>query len=303
METGRLDVVVVGGGPAGLSAALVLARARRSVALIDEGKPRNAPSRAVHNFLSRDGIAPSELLQISRAQLAAYPTVRFLRSRAVDAQRLRHGFEVVTAEGERVLGRKLILATGLTDQLPAVPGMMELYGRGVFSCPYCDGWELRDRPLVVYGRDDERGGQFALELTGWSRDIVLCTDGPSELTDECRARLERNGIAVRPDRVVRLEPVDARSCRVVFERGEALARHALFVFGNYRQASDLAGRLGSPGFSPTDVKVQRHGRAGVDGLFVIGDASRDVLQVAVAAGEGCEAAITVNCELLREDLR
>lgn len=303
MNVDQLDVIVVGGGPAGLSAALMLARCRRRLIVYDEGKPRNAVSRGVHNFLSRDGTPPSEILAVAREQLLAYPNARLERSRIVDAVRSGEGFEVTTADGQRARCRKLILATGMVDRLPSVPGMVELYGQGVFSCPYCDGWEVRDRPLAVYGRGDCRGGELALELTVWSRDIVLCTDGPAELTVECSARLERNGVRVREDRVVAIEGSPAGLDRIVFEQGEPLPRHALFVFGNYHEASDLAKRLGCEGFTPTDIRVHKHGRAGVPGLFVIGDASRDVLQVAVAAAEGCEAGMTVNCELLREDLR
>jgi thioredoxin reductase len=297
------DVIVVGGGPAGLSAALLLARACRSIAVFDDGQPRNARSRAVHNFLSRDGVAPAELLAISRDQLAQYPNAKFVRARVVDAARHAHGFEVRTSNGQRARCRKLILATGLVDQLPTVPGLRELYGRGVYSCPYCDGWEARNEALTVYGNGDCHGGELALELTAWSRDIVLCTDGPSTLSSECSARLARNGIVIRDERVIALEARAGHLERVIFEHGEPRATRAMFLFANYREASDLALRLGCEGYGAENIGVGRHGRAGVPGLFVVGDASRDVLQVAIAVGEGCEAAITANAELIREDLR
>jgi len=303
----RVDVIVVGAGPAGLSAALLLGRARRSVVVFDDGTPRNRVSRASHGFLSRDGTSPRELLRISREQLACYPSVRLEQVRVVDAKQCEGGgFEVVTASGARWRARKLVLATGLVDQLPPVRGFEELYGRGVYSCPYCDGWELREQPLAVYGQCDARGGELALELTVWSRDVVLCTDGGSTLSQACSGRLERHGVRVRHDRISHVEGDESAepSLRVVvFEHGPPLERRALFVHSNPREASDLALRAGCEAWSPTNIGVKRHGRAGPAGLFVIGDASRDVLQIAVAVGEGNEAAITVNCELMREDLR
>lgn len=303
MNPQAFDVIVIGGGPAGLSAALMLGRARRRVVVIDEGRPRNAASRGVHGFLSRDGIAPSELLRISREQLEKYQTIHLVAARADDVRRLSGGFEVVVADGSRFHGRKLILATGVVDELPPVEGLKELYGRSVFHCPYCDGWEVRDQPLAVYGHDDEHGGELALELTLWSRDLILCTDGVSELSDECRDRLARNGVNVRDERIERLEGADGILERIVFERGEPLARRAMFLWCNPRQSIDLARRLGCDMEGPEGFKADSLGRTSVPGLFVIGDASRDVLQVAVAAGEGSQAASTVNRELLEEELR
>lgn len=295
------DVIIVGGGPAGLSAALVLGRARRRVLVIDEGKPRNALSRAVHGFLSRDGTQPDELRRICREQLARYETVRLSSDRVHDAQ--RHAlFEVATEAGRSYAARRLIVATGLKDELPDVPGMRELFGRSVFNCPYCDAWELRDRALAVYGQTDERAGEYALELTPWSRKLVLCTDARSELSSTMRERLARNGVAIRDEAIRHLESRDGRLTRVVFEHGEPLLCDAMFVNTPHREASDLAQRLGADGWSEENCRVGKHGRTNVPGLFVVGDASRDVLQVSVAAAEGCEAAMTVHIELLREDL-
>lgn len=177
------DVIIVGGGPAGLNAALVLGRCRRRVLIFDDGKPRNAVSHALHGFLSRDGVDPAQLRAIGREQLALYPSVTLDAEQVVDAARTETGFTVCTSDGREFRARKLLLSAGVVDVLPEAPGFAELYGRGVFHCPYCDGWEMRDQPLAVYGRGDDKGAGLALEMKLWSQDVVLCSDGPSDLTD------------------------------------------------------------------------------------------------------------------------
>lgn len=297
------DVIIVGGGPAGLSAALVLGRARRHGLVLDAGAPRNAASQALHGFLSRDGITPSELSRISREQLRKYETIHLLTAGVEDGSRSDDGFEVTTGDGRRFRGRKLILATGVIDALPSIDGFRELYGRSVFHCPYCDGWEVRDQPLAVYGQSDERGGGLALELLLWSRDVVLCTDGQSALTPKYRERLARHGVALREEPIARLEGHDGILERIVFKEGWPLERRALFFWSMRRQSTDLAKRLGCDMYEPESCRTDKFGRSNVPGLYVIGDASRDVMQAVIAAGEGAVAAAAVSTELLQEELR
>src|SRR5689334_21292388 len=233
------DVIIVGAGPAGLSAALVLGRSRRRVLVCDTGRPRNAASQAMHGFLSRDGVNPHEFLRLSREQLRQYDTVT-LRDAEVVAAACEGDtcFTVTLANGETLVTRKLLIATGVVDNLPEIAGFHDLYGHSVFHCPYCDGWEVRDQPLAIYGRG-ARGLGLSLELTGWSRDLVLCTDGPSEIAADDLARLARNGITVRDDRIARLEGRDGILTHVVFASGERLARRALFFTTGQVQRSDL----------------------------------------------------------------
>jgi thioredoxin reductase len=294
--------VIVGAGPAGLNAALILGRCRRSVLICDTGKPRNAKSHALHGYLTRDGIAPREFLAIGRRELEPYDTVQFREIAVAGAECRPDGrFAVTLAGGEVVRSRKLLIATGVVDVVPEIDGIADLYGRSVFHCPYCDGWEVRDQPLAIYGRG-RRGLGLSLELTAWSRDLVLCTDGPAEIDAEGRARLERNGIAVREERISAVTGRDGILERIVFAAGEPLPRRAMFFTLGQLQRSELAIRLGCEINEKGTVRTGKYEATHLSGLFVAGDASRAVQWVIVAASEGAEAAFAINSSLLEEDL-
>jgi thioredoxin reductase len=295
-----LDVIIVGAGPAGLSAALILGRSRRRVLVCDTGRPRNAASHAMHGFLTRDGMPPREFLRIAREQMRQYDTVELRDVEVTHATCVESRFEVTLAGGERLYARKLLIATGVVDNLPDLPGFKQFYGNGVFHCPYCDGWEVRDRRIAVYGRG-MRGLGLSLELTGWSRDLVLCTDGPCDIAADDRARLQRNGIALREERVRGLEGGD-RLERVMFESGDPVACDALFFTTGQTQQSLLAQRLGCEINEKGTVRTGKYETTHLSGLYVAGDASRAVQWVVVAAAEGAEAAFAINTDLLKEDL-
>jgi thioredoxin reductase len=237
-----LDVVIVGGGPAGLNAALLLGRARRRVLVCDTGAPRNAPVAHLHGFLSRDGLPPSELGRLGREQLGAYGSVE-LRQVQVEAATTGdgEGFAVTLADGTREAARRLLLATGVVDQLPAIDGLAGLWGRSVFNCPYCDGWEVRDQPLAVLG-SDEQALQLALHLTGWSDDVVWCSNGP--LPQAAGAQLTARGVRLREEPIASLEGADGQLARIVLATGESVERRAAFLHPPTRQRSALPGELG-----------------------------------------------------------
>src|SRR5918992_5339631 len=193
------DVIVVGGGPAGLAAAMTFGRALRSALVIDSGEPRNAPAREMHNFISRDGTPPSELRRITRQELERYSTVELRDATVVSATPVGDSaFEIRLADGTVERGRRLVLATGLVDELPPVDGLAELWGRGVFHCPYCHGFEIRDTALAVLGAE-QPAVHLALHLTRFSRDVVLCTNAMGELDPEAWALLATHGVPVREE--------------------------------------------------------------------------------------------------------
>ncbi|HEU4828286.1 MAG TPA: NAD(P)/FAD-dependent oxidoreductase [Gemmatimonadales bacterium] len=292
---------MIGGGPAGLSAALLLGRSRRQVLLVDAGRQRNRRSASMHGYLTRDGIAPSGFLDLARRELRAYPSIELRQVQAVEADQAGDGFSLRLSDGSVAFGRTLLVATGVVDDVPVIDGIESLYGRSVHHCPYCDGWEHLDEPIAVYGCG-EHVAKYALGLTTWSRDIVLCTDGPHHFPAELLGQLERHGIVVHTGKVVRLEGTDGRLERIVFDEGEPLERSALFFCTAQRQGSGFAAHFGAR-FTPHGaVKTGTAESTAIPGLYVAGDASKDAQLVIVAAAEGAEAAIAINTELTKRDL-
>jgi thioredoxin reductase len=294
------DVLVVGGGPAGLSAALVLGRCRRRVLVCDTGQQRNRMSRGVHGLLTRDGTPPHVLLELSRQDLAAYPDVTLRSVDVVQVSPLGRGFQAHLAGGVPIIARRILLASGVADQLPDVPGIAEFYGTSVHHCPLCDGWEHRDQRLGVVG-GNAAAVKLAAMLTHWSRDTVLCTNGDSFAADDT-GLLARTGVVVHRERIAGLDGHDGQLERVRFADGSSIARDALFFHSHQVQRSQLFAQLGCSlddkgGIEATPVSA----RSSVPGVHVAGDVSRDVQLVAVAIAEGAEAACALNASLLRED--
>ncbi|HET9316207.1 MAG TPA: NAD(P)/FAD-dependent oxidoreductase [Vicinamibacteria bacterium] len=296
------DVIVVGGGPAGLSAALMLGRCRRRVLVCDSGPKRNRASHALHGFLTRDGTAPAELLRVARVQLRRYPTVERREARVTGLRRRGRLFEATLARGRRVAARRVLLATGVVDELPDWPTLKRFYGRSVFHCPYCDGWEFRDRGLAAWGRTSATAG-LALKLTSWSRRVTLLTDAAYRLAPSLRARLRQRGVLVREEPVVRLAGRSGALEHVVLADGAPVACDALFLTVPCRQACDLFRPLGCRLTGAGAIRADRKSRTHAPGVFAAGDASVDSQLVVVAASEGARAAIAIHEELLDEELR
>lgn len=305
MSDDGFDVLIVGAGPAGLSAALVLGRCRRRVLVIDAGKPRNRRALAAHGFFTRDGTPPHELLRLGREQLAPYD-VALHEDEVTDVAPADGGagWVVLTKGGRRFRGKKVLLATGMVDRLPRIPGIEPLFGKSIHVCPYCDGWEERDQPLAAYACDPG-AAELALALLTWSDDVILFTGGGAIAEDD-RARLARNGIVVRAEKVEALEGDDeGRLVAVRLAGGERVLRRAMFVHLGQDQAAPFARDLGLATLQNGSIVTREGERAadGPKGLFVAGDASQDLQLIAVAVAEGVEAACAINTELRRESHR
>ena len=298
-------MIIVGAGPTGLSAALVLARCRRQVLVIDAGRPRNRVSHAVGGFFTRDGTHPKEMLRLGREELAKYGCVEVRDGEVTQATRLADRFHVsVEGEPQPFQCRRLLLATGMVDELPPLPGIEPYWGNSVFVCPICNGWEVRDQPMAVYGVD-QGGAELAVELLAWSRDMVLCTHGPADkIAPELRERLCHRSVRVIESPIVRLEGTDGQLECLHFEDGTRLARRALFFSSPQHQQSGLPKSLGCR--FTEDGTVQKAGSCestNIPGLYVAGNASAcGGTQLAiVAAAQGAEAAHSIHCGLAEED--
>ncbi len=297
------DVAVIGGGPAGLSAALLLGRSMRSVVVIDEDAPRHAAAARSHGYLTRDGIRPSEFRRLAREELAMYDTVSLLRDSIAASVKADGMFRSKTAAGLTIMSRKLIVAAGLKDRLPDVPGLREAYGTSVFPCPYCDGWERRDRPLAVLGSGNPRHlMDYVKKIAHWSRDLIVCCDGAGKLGGHELAQLEENGIAVYEQRIAKLITVRGQLETIVLQDGKELPRSGGFLADTgSTQSTDVPLQLGARLTDNGAYETEAHGRTPVDGLYIAGDAAKLFTGLAGAAAEGYEAAATVDRELIEED--
>jgi thioredoxin reductase len=305
----RYDVVVIGGGAAGLSGALALSRARRRVLVIDSGAPRNAPAGHVHNYLGREGTPPADLLAIGRDEVAGYGG-EVTTGEVARVERGDDGFRVDLADGRAVAARRLLVTTGLVDELPDLPGVRELWGHDVLHCPYCHGWEVRDRavgilatgPMGVYG---------ALLWRQWTADVTLFQHVGRAPTDEERQQLAARGITLVEGEVAALDVTEGRLSGVRLVSGEVVARDAVVVAPRFAARADLLADLGLE-----TVELEAHGAVmgsyvpadpmgatAVPGVWVAGNVANLQAQVIAAAAGGLNAGAAINADLIAEDTR
>jgi thioredoxin reductase len=293
-----VDVLIVGGGPAGLSAALLLGRCRRRVLLCDDGKQRNRASHAIHGLLGREGTSPEAFLQGARRDLSRYTSVTIRPTRVENIRPLGDAFSFECADGSTGVASKVLLTSGLVDELPELPGIEAFYGSSVHHCLYCDGFEYSGKTVAAYGKGD-KGADLAIMMKHWMTEVVACSDG-SEVSGDGMRKLQRHGIALRTESIIGLVGGDGKILRLQFASGPDLELAGLFFSTGCRQGSDLAQRLGcerdAKGGIVTDALTEE---TSVPGVYVAGDASRDVLLVAVAIGEGAKAAVAINKAFLR----
>ncbi len=295
------DAVVIGGSYAGLSAALQLVRARRRVLVIDDGRPRNRFAARAHGVLSNDGRPGSEIAAAARAQVAAYPTAAFRMAEAVDATRIDGGFSVAFADGSRTMGRRLILAHGVEDVLPDLPGVKERWGRTALHCPWCHGYEVGGGPIGVLGRGDH-AVQYASVVAEWGQ-AVLFID-PARLSEDDARVLARRGVTIEPTPVERLEGEAPTLTGARLTDGRFIPLKAVFVGAHVRQSGGFAERLGC---EMTDtpmgriVKVDAQQQTSQPGVFAAGDLARPAGNITLATTDGMTAAHAAFRSLIEEE--
>lgn len=288
----HFDVIIIGGGPAGLSAALTLGRARKRVLVCDAGPRRNAAAERMHTFVSRDGTPPEEFRRAAHEQLRAYANVERRAVRVVALARDGELLRATLEDGERVTAAGVVLALGVIDELPAeLPGYRELWGKSVFQCPYCHGWEVQDRRFAFLAPGPEMLS-FAIFLTGWSDDVVALTGGKFVVDAAARAELERAGVRLDERPLRRLHAEGDALAAIEFADGERLARDVLFARPPQRQ-HDLVRSLGLELDQHGYVRVDAHGRTSMPGVYAAGDLTTPVQAALLAAAAGMQAAVSL----------
>ncbi|MFB7817699.1 NAD(P)/FAD-dependent oxidoreductase [Paenibacillus chitinolyticus] len=298
----KVDVAIIGGGPAGLSAGLMLGRARKRTIVIDEGRPRNGVTREAHGFLTRDGISPSEFRRIAQEQLRAYPSVSQAEDTVVSISGEDGSFLLETATGMKIASKKLLFAAGMKDRKLEIPGLAEVYGKSAFVCPYCDGWELRDEPLVVISRGAALM-HFAPLLSGWTKRFVVCTNGPDELSEAERDELRDHGIPLFDTPIRAILSSEGMVNHVVLEDGIEIPCTGIFFKSELVPGTDLPQSLGCRTSDTGVIEIDEFGKSSVPGVYAAGDASSLMHQSIAAAASGAVAGAAINGELNQEAWR
>jgi thioredoxin reductase len=294
------DVVIIGGGAAGLSAALVLSRARRTVLVVDAGQPRNAPAAHMHGFLSRDGMVPGDLLTVGQAEVQGYGG-EIVQDAVARVGQSEGGFEVELRSGVRVTARRLLVATGLRDELPDVGGLRERWARDVLHCPYCHGYEVHGQQLGVLG-DSPGSVRYAQIVRQWSDDVVFFVP-TGTLTAEDREQLLARAIGIVEGNVAQVVVKDDRLHGVALDDGTLVRRDALFVPPRFVPNNDILLDLGCDLDENGWVRIDLSGQTTTPAVWAAGNVSNPRAQVITAAGEGSAAAIAINADLVDEDVR
>jgi thioredoxin reductase len=296
------DAAIVGGGPAGLNAALILGRTCRTTLVLDDGRPRNAVADRMHGFLTRDGTPPHEMLALARDELARYESVTLVQAHVEAIAPQTGGFALRTENGSAYAARRVLLATGVYDALPAIDGLREAWGRTAFVCPYCDGWEMRGKRIAVVGKGG-KAVELAQELRQWSRDILVCTQGADNLSPQHLRWLAAAGAAHVARSIRRIRSNAGCIEALEFESGIEERCEAMFLSAPLRPRYPLVDMLGCKLRDDGEIDIDARGRTSVAGVYAAGDAVTTVHQVLLAAASGVCAAMGMNDDALQEDVR
>ncbi|MCY7433854.1 NAD(P)/FAD-dependent oxidoreductase [Bacillus pumilus] len=297
-----LDCAIIGGGPAGLSAALVVGRGRKQVIVFDDEMPRNRVTQESHGFITNDGMTPFEIRKAGEADLQNYPNIQIKRSKIVEVQNNEDNFALLTQEGERFEAKKIILATGLEDILPEIKGMHEVYGKTLFSCPFCDGWELKDKPLALIA-ENPRALHMAKLLSNWTKDLIVFTNGQQVFAEEEKALLSAHFIQVIDVPIMSIHHENGQMHSLHLANGETVNREGGFVASEFKQSAPFAEKLGCQMTKNAGIETDILGRTTVSGVFACGDNLGGPAQLVLAAAAGSQAGMGVIHELVQEEFQ
>jgi len=293
------DCIVIGGGPAGLSASLTLGRARRVIALFDDGTNRNRVTQASHGFITRDGIKPQEFKELGLKELEHYPSILYFRETIIDILKKDEVFIVKTINGQEFMTEKILLATGIQEEF-SIPSIREFYGKSLFSCPYCDGWEQRDKPLVVIAEKEEHVLHLTKLIYNWSQDLVVLTNGVP-ISQEGMAQLQKHEIKVITDQVKQLIGHNGYLQVIEFVTGESIQRSGGFVAPSYYRQNEFAVNLGCEFHENGEVVTDGLGRTTQKNVYIAGEVEKSKpTSLLISAAKGNKAAVSVNIDLIEE---
>ncbi|WP_342489855.1 NAD(P)/FAD-dependent oxidoreductase [Bacillus sp. FSL M8-0049] len=296
-----LDCAIIGGGPAGLSAVLVVGRGRKQVVVFDDELPRNRVTQESHGFITNDGMTLFEIRQAGEADLQKYPHIQINRCRIVDIQKQEENFTLLTHEGDAFEAKKIILATGLQDILPEIEGIHDVYGKTLFSCPFCDGWELKEKALALIA-ENQRALHMAKLLSNWTKDLIVFTNGHM-LAEEDKTLLTAHSIQVIDVPIVSIDHDNGQLRSLQLANGEIVNREGGFVASEFKQSAPFAEKLGCQMTKNAGIETDILGRTTVSGVFACGDNLGGPAQLVLAAAAGSQAGMGVIHELVQEEFQ
>jgi len=302
MENKNFDVIIIGGSYAGLSAGMALGRSLRNTLIIDNGKPCNRQTPYSHNFLTHDGKAPAEINAIAREQVEKYDTVKFYDGLAVQITKVSEGFEVETEQGEKFRARKLVLATGIKDVKPDIPGFDECWGISVLHCPYCHGYEVKNEITGILANGDI-GYEFSKLIFNWTKNLTLFTNGKSDLTEHQIGTLKENNIRINEDEIMEIQHQDGQIQNLVFRNGNKIPLKALYAKIHVEQNLNITEMLGIELAEHDVIKVDPMHKTNIDGVFACGDSVTMMRSVANAVAQGNFTGAVINKELVEENFK
>lgn len=296
------DCVILGAGPAGLSASLILGRSRRNVALFDNGTNRNQVTQESHGFLTRDGVSPAEFRHLGVVELGKYPSVQFFKETVTQVTKQTNDqmFKIVTSRGREYLAERIILATGIQEKYPKVPEISKYYGKSLFSCPYCDGWELRDQPLIVIAEYEDVAYHMGKLISNWSNDLVIATNG-HKISQHIWNDFDRKGISVITEPIKNLYGESGYLQKVVFTSGFEINRKGGFIAPSFYRPNQFAEHLGCQLQENGVVITDDFNRTSQKNVYVAGEVARSApSSLMIAAADGNKAAVAVNTDITNE---